>query len=102
MNRDSTEFELLLACLRWLPTQSDSERIEKLLVNGSIQINLFLELVEYHQVAPIVFRNLSGFAPAAIDDDLKSKLREKALASAARSFRRIVEHHSLRASTPPT
>jgi hypothetical protein len=90
LKKRSVEFQLLLACLRWPLTETDRNRIISL-VRVSLDSSRFLDLVNHHQVVPIVFRNLDDAARCETPDDLLSKLRDKALAAGKQAFRRVVE-----------
>jgi hypothetical protein len=86
----SVEFQLLLTCLRWPLTEIDRNRIGTLL-GTKINSPALLDLVEHHQVAPIVFRNLDGAAHAGAPPELLSTLRERTRTAGIKSFRRVSE-----------
>jgi len=90
LNSSSVEFQLLPACLHWPLTDTDRERVRALL-RGLPDCAAFLDLVQHHQVGPLVFRNLDDAARNEAPAELLSKLRARALAAGAKSFRRVME-----------
>nr|UXE46220.1 hypothetical protein Hi04_10k_c5981_00040 [uncultured bacterium] len=86
----SVELQLLLACLRYPPTDSDRERIRSL-VRGPLNVAAFLRLVEHHQVAALVFRNLDNAARSVAPEELLPALRLTAQNVGKKSFQRVME-----------
>ena len=91
LKTSSVEFQLLLACLHWPLIDTDRERIRRLL-EGRSDSATFLGLVQHHQVGPLVFRNLDDAARNEVAAaELLPKLRARAMAAGAKSFRRVME-----------
>jgi hypothetical protein len=87
-----SEFELVLACLRWPPAFVDSESVRRL-ASADLDWTYLLEIVNHHKVAPLVYRNLEAFAA-----DRVPQAPMKALAALyqvnAEAARRRAEHLS--------
>jgi Uncharacterised nucleotidyltransferase/Transglutaminase-like superfamily len=84
-----SEFELVLACLRWPQTTVDGARILSL-AQQPIQWPYLLEIVHQQKVAPLFFRNLETFAGQYIPEEAAAVLR----ASAEANERSCVERSS--------
>ena len=77
----STEFELVLACLRWPQEAVDGDRI-RTLAQRPIRWSHLLEIVDHHKVVPLFSRNLDTFAPGYMPDEQAATLRASSVANA--------------------
>jgi Uncharacterised nucleotidyltransferase len=68
------EFKLLLSCCRLIPTSAELVIRDGALLEG-IDSGIFLDLVERHRVAPIVYLNLQN--DLRIDDVVRTSLLEQ-------------------------
>ncbi|HLI78877.1 MAG TPA: nucleotidyltransferase family protein [Candidatus Binataceae bacterium] len=85
-----SEFRLLLACLHWPLADDDRARIRTLIAQP-FKAEEFLDLVQHHQVAPLVFRNLDNAARDLTPATLLSNLRARAANAGRKSLRRVME-----------
>lgn len=85
----SLEFDLVLACVRWPQETVDSARIRELARHG-IRWPHFLEIVQHHQVASLVSRNLTS-AGEAVPQESLTNLRRLAIENAHICFQGISE-----------
>jgi hypothetical protein len=90
----SSEFELVLACLRWPQEPADGDRI-RLLVQQPIHWPHLLEIVQHHKVVPLFFRNLNAFASGDIPSETAAALRAISVENAHICLRRIAHLVSL-------
>lgn len=84
------EFRLLMACLHWPVADDHRVRVRALLAKP-LKPEEFLAMVEHHQVAPLVFRNLNDAAHDLTPASLQSKLRVRAANAGKKSLRRVME-----------
>jgi hypothetical protein len=88
--KDSSEFQLLLACLRWPLAEADRDAIRARL-EPAPRADEFLKLVRRHQVAPLVHRNLDDAARDIVAPEILAPLHAAALTASKKSFRRAME-----------
>ncbi|MHB8069319.1 MAG: hypothetical protein ACYDIC_15615 [Desulfobaccales bacterium] len=95
------ELNLILACLRITPNEKEVRRIEEL-SRSEIAWPAFLEGVDRHRVAPLVYTNLSRYAgktlPSAIVSALRSRFEGNAHAPLAQGV--ILAHELLDVPLP--
>jgi hypothetical protein len=84
----STEFALVLACLRWPQQAADGERIRHL-AQQPIHWPHLLQIVHHHKVAPLAARNLDAFAADCLPEGTAAALRAANIENAHICLRRI-------------
>jgi Uncharacterised nucleotidyltransferase/Transglutaminase-like superfamily len=65
---ECSEFELVLACLRWPQQYVDGERVRQL-AGEDLRWLYLLQIANYHKVSPLVFRNLETFAGSCVPSE---------------------------------
>jgi hypothetical protein len=83
----NTEFELVLACLRWPQKAADGDRIRSL-AQQPIRWQYLLEIVQHHKVVPLFWRNIQSFAAGCVPAETADALRAEAIANADTCLRR--------------
>ncbi len=83
----SSEFELVLACLRWPQNTVDGDRI-RALAEQPIDWAHVLDIVRHHKVTPLFLRNFDTFAAGTMPQEIASTFRADSVTNAHICLRR--------------
>ncbi len=86
----SSEFDLVLACIRWPIEPADAARIEQL-ARQPLDWPHLLKIVHHHQVVSLAYRNLQAHAAESVPPEPAAALRASAVENARICFQRISE-----------